>query len=137
MTVADSERFTSKGKLVTYIGAFIKLYNQKNHEQVHKIHGIIEFEKMHALNAENPRNHSAFWIIEILSVLRNAHVILRNQDKFVFYVNNFINQDQFNQLYNLDSMNKGIRNTDVIGSKFRPALTKAINHKLKVASKER
>ena len=45
---------------------------------------------MRALTAENPCNLDVHWIIEISSVLRSAHMIPRDQDKFVFYVNNYI-----------------------------------------------
>ena len=51
---------------------------------------MIELEKICALTAENPRNLGAHWIIEILLVLRSVYVVPRNQDKFVFYINNYI-----------------------------------------------
>ena len=137
VTVVDPERFTLKGKPVIYTGAFVELYNWKNRGQVHKIYGMIELEKMHALTAENPRNLNAHRIIEISSVLRSAHMVPRDQDKFVFYVNNYIDWDEFNQLYDLDWMEKGIRNADVLGHKLGPASTRAINNGLEVARKER
>ena len=102
MSVADPERFTPKGKPITYTGVFVELYNWKNSGQVHEIHGMIKLEKMRASTAENLCNLGAYRIIEISSVLRSAHVVSRDQDKFVFYVNNYINWDQFNQLYDPD-----------------------------------
>ena len=104
--MTDSKRFTLKDKLVTYIGAFVKLYNWKNSGQVYENYKMIEFEKMHALTIENLYNFGAYQIIEILSVLYNAHMVFRDQDKFVFYVNNYIDWDQLNQLYDLDWMKK-------------------------------
>ena len=93
VTVADLERFAFKGKPVTYTRAFVELYNWKNRGQVHKIHGMFELEKMRALTAENSRNLGAHRIIEISSVLQSAHIVPRDQDKFVFYVNNYIDWD--------------------------------------------
>ncbi len=55
----------SKGKPVTYIGAFVELYNWRNRGQVHEIHAMIELEKMRASIAKNSRNLGAHWIIEI------------------------------------------------------------------------
>ena len=52
---------------------------------------MIELEKICILTAENPYILGAHRIFEISSVLRNAHVVSRDQDKFVFYVNNYIN----------------------------------------------
>ena len=96
MTVADLKRFIPKGKPVTYIGAFVELYNSRNSRQVHEIHKIIELKKMRALTVENPRNLGTHRIIEILLVLRSVHIVPRDQNKFVFYVNNYIDWDQFN-----------------------------------------
>ena len=135
--VADSERFTLKSKPVTYTRAFVELYNWKKHGQVHEIHGMIELKKMRALSAENPHNLSIYWIIEISLVLCSAHVVPRDQDKFLFYVNNYIDWDQFNQLYDPDWMEKGIKNADAIPRKFGPASTRATNNKLEVAREER
>ena len=52
---------------------------------------MIDLKNMRTLNAENPRNFDAHRIIEILLILHNAHVVPRDQNKFVFYVNNYIN----------------------------------------------
>ena len=42
---------------------------------------------------ENSRNLSAYYIIEVLLVLRNVHIISRNQNKIVFYIHNYIDYD--------------------------------------------
>ena len=90
VTVADPKWFTLKYKPVTYTGALVELYKWKNHEQIHKISMMIEFKKMHTLITKNLCNLGVYWIIEISSVLCNAYVVSRNQDKFVFYVQNYI-----------------------------------------------
>lgn len=84
MTVADSEIFTSKSKSVTYTGAFLELYNWTDHGQFHKIYRMMKLEKMHDLTSKNPHNLGFYWIIEISSVLFIAHVIPRDEKKFVF-----------------------------------------------------
>ncbi len=88
---------------------------------------MIELEKMRALIAENPHNLGAHRIIEISLILRSAHVVPRDQDKGVFYVNNYIDWDQFNQLYDPDWMEKGIRNADEVARKLGPTSTRATN----------
>ncbi len=135
--MADPERFTLKGKPVIYTGVFVELYNWRHRGQVYEIHGIIELKKMHTLIAENPHNLVAHRIIEISSVLRSVHVVPRDQDKVVFYVNNYINWDQFNQLYDSDWIEKGIRNADAVVHKLGPASTRATNQRLEVAREER
>ena len=93
ITLADPEQFTPKSKPVIYTEALIELYNWKNRGQVYEIHGIVELEKMRILIAKNPRNLGAHRIIEISLVLHNTHVIFKNQNKVVFYVNNYIDWD--------------------------------------------
>ena len=63
---------------------------------------MIKFEKMYALTAKNPYNLSAHWIIKISSVLRSTYMVLKDQNKYVFYINNYIDWNQFNQLYDLN-----------------------------------
>ncbi len=89
--MADPERFSLKGKPVTYTGALVELYNWGNRGQVHKIYAIIELEKMRTLIAKNLYNLGTHRIIEISSVPRSAYVVSRDQDKIMFYVNNYIN----------------------------------------------
>ena len=136
VTVADPERFTAKGKPITYTGAFVELYKWRNRGQVHEIHGMVELDKWHASTAENPRNLGAHRIIEVFLVLRSAHVVPRDQDRMVFYVNNYIDWDQFNQLYDADQFNKGIRNADAVARKLGPALIKATNLRFEVAQEQ-
>ncbi len=100
--MADPKWFTLKGKPVIYTGTFVELYNWRNCGQVYEIHGMIELEKMRASIAKNLRNLGAHRINEISSVLFSTHVVSRDQDKVVFYVNNYIDWDQFNQLYDPD-----------------------------------
>ena len=51
---------------------------------------MVELEKIRALTTENFHTYSVYQIINIFSILYNAHVIPKNQDKFVFYSNNYI-----------------------------------------------
>ena len=66
--MADLERSTPKSKSVIYIGVLVELYNWRNREQVHEIHGMIKFEKMRNSIAKNPRNLAACRIIEIFVI---------------------------------------------------------------------
>ena len=70
--------------------------------KVYEIHRMIELKKMHVLITENLHYLGAHQIIEISLVLYNAYLVPRDQDKFVFYINNYIDWDQFNQLYDPD-----------------------------------
>ena len=88
--MADLEWCTFKSKPVIHARAFVKLYNWRNGGKVYESHGIIELKKMRALTTKNLHNLDIYQIIEISLVLHNTHVVPRDQDKFVFYVNNYI-----------------------------------------------
>lgn len=90
ITVANPERFTPKNKPVIYTRILVELYNWKNCGQVHEIYGIIELEKMHTLIAKSSYNLDIYWIIEIFLVLCSTHIAPRDQDKVMFYINNYI-----------------------------------------------
>lgn len=45
ITIADLKLFTTKSKPIIYTEAFVELDNQKNHEQMHEIDRIVEFER--------------------------------------------------------------------------------------------
>lgn len=53
---------------------------------------MIELEKICALSAKNPCNLRVYQIIEISLVLRNAHKDSKDQNKFVFYISNYIDR---------------------------------------------
>lgn len=98
---------------------------------------MIRLKKMCALTTKNFRNLGAHQIIEIVLVLRNLHMVFRDKDKFVFYINNCIYQNQFNQLYNSNWLEKNVQNVVAVSRKLRPALKRASNYRLEVAKKKR
>lgn len=91
MTVANLEQFTLKNMSVTYTRAFVEFYNQRNNRQIYEIYKMIELEKICSLTTENPCNFDTHRIIEICLVHYSAYVVLKDQNKFVFYINNYIN----------------------------------------------
>lgn len=64
-------------------------------------------------------------------------MISRNKDKFVFYINNYIDWDQFNQLYNLNWIKKYIKSAYIVAHKVGLALSRAIIYRLEVAREKK
>lgn len=60
---------------------------------MHKIHGIVELENWRTLTVQNFRIFDANHVIKISLILHVAYVVLKDQEKTVFYVNNYINWD--------------------------------------------
>lgn len=137
ITITNSEQFISKDMVVIYIGIFVKLYNWRNCSQVQEIYRMIEYKKICALIKKNPRNLGTHQMIEISLVLHSAHIVPRYEDKFVFYINDYIDEDQFNHLYNSNQIKKVIKNADKVTCKLGPVLIRAINYILEVVREEK
>lgn len=88
--MADPKWFTPKCKPTIYNGAFVELYNWWNQGQVYGINKIVKFEKIRVLIAENFCNLGTYQIIEISLFLCSVYVVPKDQDKFLFYINNYI-----------------------------------------------
>lgn len=108
MTIADPELFSIKNKLITYTRVFVDFYNQRNCKQVYKIPRIVELESWHTSTTQNICIFGLCCVIEISLVLHSKYVMAKNKEKTVFYINTYINWNQFNQLYNPDWLNKDI-----------------------------
>lgn len=98
---------------------------------------MIKLEKIRVLITENSHNLDVYRIIEISLILHCAHIVFRDQDKVMFYVNNYINWNLFNQLHDSDKIEKSIKNADIVVHKFGPPLISATYQRLKVAKEER
>ncbi len=59
---------------------------------------MVQLKKWPISMTKNCRNLGVHQVIEIFSVLHNAQVIPRDQARVVFYINNYIDWDQFDQL---------------------------------------
>lgn len=55
----------------------------------------------------------------------------------MYYVNDYIDWDQFNYLYNLNSRKKGMKDANAVACKLGLLLTRAINCRLEIASNKR
>lgn len=100
---------------------------------MYEIYKMVKLKKWSISIAQNLYILGTSCIIKIFVVLHSGHIMPGDQEKTVFYVNNYIDQDQLNQLYDLDQLNKSIQNADAIAYIFWLALTKVINLRLKEA----
>ena len=81
-----------------YTKAFVEIYNWCSKRLVHKIHGMIKLEKYLISRAENPLNLGDQQFYKISEVLQSAYVVPRDTKGNNFYLNNYINWNQFNKL---------------------------------------
>lgn len=46
---------------------------------------------MHISTVKYSLNFGVYYIIEIFSILHNTYIVLKNPEKIVFYIDNYIN----------------------------------------------
>ncbi len=100
VTVLYPQWLDWKKKPVMYIRVFVEIYNWCYRRLVYKTYGMVELEKYPISRAENPLNLGSQQFYKISKVLQLAYVVPRDTVGNTFYLNNYIDWEQFNQLYN-------------------------------------
>ena len=90
-----------------YTGALVEIYNWYSRGLVHKTYRMVELEKYLILRAEKSLNLGGQRFYKISEVLGSVHIVPRDTKSTTFYLNNYIDWDQFNQLYNPEWQTKG------------------------------
>ncbi len=113
ISVADSLQENGQDKLKQYIGTLVDLFKSMNKGCSHDIHSMIELSDWpaHVFNDS--------WFIEdqrfytMSTVLWSVHVISASLKKrqrikgVMYYLNNFIDWDSYNSIYEEDFLTKG------------------------------
>ena len=74
-----------------YTKAFLEIYNWYFRGLVYKTYGIVKLEYYLISKVENPLNLSSQQFYKIFEVLQSAHIVLRDIEDNIFYLNNYIN----------------------------------------------
>ena len=125
----DPQQLNQKEKQVMYTQALIEIYNWRYKRLVHETHGIVELEKYSISKAKNLLNLGSQQFYKISEVLQSAHVVSRNTKNNTFYLNNYINWDQFNQLYKPEWQTKGTQSGKAIIQKLMPMSRKIMEQR--------
>ncbi len=129
VTVADLQRSNQKEKLMIYTGAYVEIYNWRSRGLVHETYGMVELEKYQISRAKNPLNLGVQRFYKISEFLQNVHVVPRDIEGNTFYLNNDIDWDQFNQLYDPEWETKKTRSANAIVQKLMPVSRKAMEQR--------
>ena len=118
ITVIDDSRHDSKGAPVQYTGVFIDLLHFRNNGQVHKVHGMVEVEDWPQVRTQNPRNIGHRYFFDMSTILRSAHIIPTDSIG-LYYINNYVDWDQYNTIFDPEFLINGIRDADRIATEYR------------------
>jgi hypothetical protein len=100
ITVFDLERPGTDGKPMCYTGALVDLLVPRNRGRPHVIHGMVEVQDWPKIDLSTSRKLGGRRFYALPTILRSAHVVpaafkLTIQGLNIFYVNNFIDWDQY------------------------------------------
>jgi hypothetical protein len=92
------------GLPLSYTGACVDLYGLIDHGRCHRVHGMVELSKPQVPQSTNFRILKNRHIYTLPAVLRSAHICpaepAGHSPPTRFFVNNYIDWDQYNILYN-------------------------------------
>ena len=77
---------------------------------------MIEIDFYSLKESKTQRQLKFRWVLEIIDILRSVHIVLDsmilNKHDFIFHINNYVDWDSYNTLYNMNFMKKSkkIRN---------------------------
>ena len=115
----------TEGKLgiaytLKYTGAILKLLQLCQRGSVNFIHGIVEVKLWPIIIKKNPRFFTEKWIYFLAHIIREAYMIPATLPPVQYwFVNNYIDCDQFNILYDKDFEKKKTRIIDKIACQFK------------------
>ena len=116
LTVADTyQPKPPGGKYPEYSGAWIELLEVRNKGLPHEVHGMVEVQRK---TAKGARVLGARRFYALSTIVRSVHIVpgaitgheLETQKQQIFYVNNFVDFDSYNSIYDPDFIKRG---TDV------------------------
>ena len=103
-----------------YTLALVKLLQWRQHEIVDPIHGMVEFEPLPTFVAKNQRLLTGKRIFSLAHIIRGAYVVPATAAPIQYwFVNNYIDWDQLNTLYDEDFEVKRTRAADKLAAQFK------------------
>ncbi len=123
ITVHDSLRQDDNEKSVQYLRTLIELLKFKNNEVLNALHDMIEVEQWSKNTVKKSWYLECWWFYNMSTLLQSAHLISTESKKF-FYVNNYIDWNIFNILYEENFLKKKAWKTNELANLDRWEKTK-------------
>ncbi len=103
--ILNHKRLNSN-KSSVYTEVLIKRLRKRHQELSHEIHDMIKMKNWSInliRNSQKLETHRFYWLT---NVIQSTHVMLMNENMNIYYVNNYIDWDQYNTLYDEDFLKK-------------------------------
>ncbi|KAH6109772.1 hypothetical protein HBI64_222650 [Parastagonospora nodorum] len=101
----QSRTVTDDGKHMAYIGAFSEVLLFNNNRQIDNTTGMLSVRRRAWNAAPKRRTLQAFKFYDLSTIIRSVHLVLRDlpdlttRTTMSYYVNNYIDWDEYNRLY--------------------------------------
>ena len=109
VTVINSMQRDGNDRALRYTGALIELFKWRNRGQVHPTYGMFEVERWPSNGSTQPCNLGAVRFYKIPTVIHCAHLVPADALASKFYVNNWVNWEAYNTIYNPDFLDSNHR----------------------------
>ena len=122
LTIKDKGMTGEMGctQIPKYTGALVKLLQWHQHGIVDPIYGMVEVEPWPTSVAKNQRLLTGEKIFSLAHIIRGAHVVPATTALIQYwFVNNYVDWDLFNTLYDKDFKVKGSRAADKVAAQFK------------------
>ncbi len=104
LTIENSRKIINQTKSNIYIEILLNLMQSRNKDISNEIFDMIELQSWFKKTFKNLRKLDVKRFYDMSSILRNVHVISNERNKY--YVNNYINWNMYNIVYDNDFVRK-------------------------------
>jgi hypothetical protein len=111
LSIRDSECRNEKNKSYVYSDVLLNIKRSRRQKKLNKIIEMIELKNWRGEIARHSRNLRANRIYDISNVIRSVHVI--SDESGHYYVNNYVNWNTYNTIYDEDFMKSGITKVEM------------------------
>ena len=109
MIIINSEKNNENNNYLKYIDAFIKFFQFENLNVIDHHHDIMKVKTWHASDARNSHNIDVWWFYQMFTILCSAHVISIELQNDTYYINNYIDWNTYNIIYDSDFFSQEMR----------------------------
>jgi hypothetical protein len=117
ISVQDPDMLDDQGIPLKYTAALVRLVRFRNNGKPHKVHGMIELEEWPGSQALHAKKLAHCCFYDMSTIIRSAHIVPA-WSATTYFINNYIDWDQYNTCYDPDFLENGIRDADAIYKKY-------------------
>ena len=109
VTIINSERKNKNNNYLKYINALIEFLQFENSDVIDHHHDMMKVKTWHANDARNSHNIDVWQFYQMFTILHNAHVISIELQNNTYYINNYIDWNTYNIIYDSDFFSQEMR----------------------------